>query len=38
VKKGKWCPCVSILRKSLAVNVTVPSKSLSSPFNLVSVG
>jgi hypothetical protein len=23
--KGKWCPCVSILRKSLAVSVTVPS-------------
>ena len=38
VKKGKCCPCVNILRRSLAVSVTVPSKSLSSPLNLVSVG
>ena len=38
VKKGKCCPCVSILRRSLTVSVTVPSISLSLPLNLVSVG
>ncbi len=37
MKKGNYCPCVSILRRSLVVNVTVPRVSLLYTYRHLAV-